>query len=286
MNNLFNFEYETTKLRNKDNSASRFAVVYGENGKIIHTKKDSFEVIKTSELSILGNTFMDKGYDVKPFVHKHGEIIGLNIYIGGNVAKVGDKKYNAIITVPNSIGSKGYLSLQEVRLICSNGMVRSTKTKDNNIKIPHNITYPNAIRLVSQALDGFLYLIEKAEAQDLMMNSIELTKEEAMYKLNQWFFEKEMPISHKKDMTFNKFREMVVVEPEEIKSIDRYIELRNSFIAELGYNETLGLPLSVYTVYATITNYLSRRMEKSRTIAPSEIKMQRESQKLNTFLLV
>jgi hypothetical protein len=119
-----------------------------------------------------------------------------------------------------------------------------------------------------------------------MMNSIELTKEEAMYKLNQWFFEKEMPISHKKDMTFNKFREMIVVEPEEIKSIDRYIELRNSFIAELGYNETLGLPLSVYTVYATITNYLSRRMEKSRTIAPSEIKMQRESQKLNTFLLV
>lgn len=286
MNNLFNFEYETTKLRNKDNSASRFAVVYGEDGKIIHTKKDSFEVIKTSELSVLGNTFIDKGYDVTPFVHKHGEIIGLNIFLGGSVTKVGDKKYNAVITVPNNIGSKGYLSLQEVRLICSNGMVRSTKTKDNKIKIPHNITYPNAIRLVSQALDGFLYLIEKAEAQDLMMNSIELTKEEAMYKLNQWFFEKEMPISHKKDMTFNKFREMIVVEPEEIKSIDRYIELRNSFIAELGYNETLGLPLSVYTVYATITNYLSRRMKKSRTIAPSEIKMQRESQKLNTFLLV
>ena len=38
MSNLFNFEYSEIKVKNLNGTDSRFSIVYGQEGNVIHTK--------------------------------------------------------------------------------------------------------------------------------------------------------------------------------------------------------------------------------------------------------
>lgn len=283
MNNLFSFSYETSSIENKDGSESRFGIVYGQEGKVIHTKKDTYHVVTTEALSSLGNAFVDQGYDVKPFVHRAGEVIGLNITFGKRATKVGDKTYNAIITVPNNGGGKGYLALRETRLICTNGMVHQISGSKGVIKIPHTIDYNYAIELMKSSLVEFKEIMQISEAKDADLNKAELTKSEATRMLNAWYYEKEMPSGHKEDMTFEDFRKALYENTASIKSYDRYKQLKQAFTKEVSYNEQLELKLSKYTVFASVTNYLSRRIEASQSAAPVEVQYERSSKKVESF---
>jgi hypothetical protein len=116
MKNLFEFDYIEKPLKRVN----------------IACPKESYHIVKTSDVSNLGNAFINKGYDVSTFIHRNGEIIGLNINFGNKPAKVGESQYNLIIKIPNNGSGKGYLAIKQVRLICSNGMVTNkTLHKDN-----------------------------------------------------------------------------------------------------------------------------------------------------------
>lgn len=283
-NNLFSFDYETQSLLNKDGSQSRFSAVFGEGGNIMHTKKDSYEIVLTQDLSSIGNAFVDREMVVKPFSHRNGEVIGLNISLGAHPTAVGDKSYQALITVPNNGGGRGYLSIKEIRLICTNGMVRTDNTyKEKSIKIPHTLDYNIALDLMRQSLEHFSVIIKDVELRDTELSKIAMSFEECMFELNKWYFENEMPTSHKKDMTLADFRKALALDPESIKSIERYNQLKQAFAREQEYNEKLGLSLSRYTVFASCTNYLSRRIESSNSTAPTEVQYQRQAVKMKSF---
>ena len=284
--NLFNFDYESVTIKNKDNTDSRFGYVYGQNGMVMHTKKDSYTIVDTIDLSILAQAFIDKGYTVTPFTHKFGEVIGLNISLTKNkMTKVGDKSYNAIITVPNNGCGMGYLIIFENRLICENGATKKNKMGAfDSLKIPHNITYKLSLELMQKALVQFESIIELIEKQDEILNDQQIDEIEAMKLLNVWFFENEFPTTQKNGLTLDEFRKMLAINPNDIKCIDRYNELKMAFKRELGFNEKLNLKLSKYTIFATITNYLSRRAEKSGSKAPTEVLIQRQEAKIDGVL--
>lgn len=85
-------------------------------------------------------------------------------------------------------------------------------------------------------------------------------------------------------MTFNQFREILAIgDTSEIKCYDRYQDLMKALDKEEGYNKELDLKRSLFTVYATVTNYLSRRVEKSASKAPIQIVQERASEKLSYF---
>lgn len=284
--NLFDFNYENVTIKNKDNSDSRFGYVYGQNGMVMHTKKDSYTIVDTIDLSMLGQAFIDKGYSVSTFTHKFGEVIGLNISLSKNkMTKVGDKSYNAIITVPNNGNGMGYLLIFETRLICENGATKKNKLGAfDSLKIPHNITYKLSLELMQKALVQFESIIELIEKQDERLNDQQIDETQAMKLLNIWFFENEFPTTQKNGLTLDEFRKALAVNPDEIKCIDRYNEMKMAFKRELGFNEKLNLKLSKYTIFATITNYLSRRAKKSGSKAPTEIIMQRQEAKIEGVL--
>ena len=284
--NLFNFDYESVTIKNKDNTDSRFGYVYGQNGMVMHTKKDSYTIVDTIDLSILAQAFIDKGYTVTPFTHKFGEVIGLNISLTKNkMTKVGDKSYNAIITVPNNGCGMGHLIIFENRLICENGATKKNKMGAfDSLKIPHNITYKLSLELMQKALEQFESIITLIEKQDEILNSKQIDEIQAMKLLNIWFFENEFPTSQKNGLTLDEFRKTLAVNPNDIKCIDRYNELKMAFKRELGFNEKLNLKLSKYTIFATITNYLSRRAEKSGSKAPTEVLIQRQEAKIDGVL--
>lgn len=284
MSNLFNFEYQERELLNADGSKSNFRQVFGLNGVNMACPKGSYHIVKTEEVSNLGNAFVEAGHEVSTFNHRNGEVIGLNVSFGDKPTKVGACNYSLLITIPNNGGGKGYLSIKQHRLICGNGMV-SNKTlyKDNYIKIPHTWNYKESINLMKQSIGSFSSLLEQLETRDDFFNNTELNEVEVMFQLNKWFYEQEMPSSHKKDMDFNEFRKLLAISPESIKSIERYEELKTAYKKEIGYNEQLGLNLSMYTVYASVTNYLSRRVEKSNSKASHEVKVERASKKLEFF---
>lgn len=283
MSNLFNFDYSTVQIKNLDGTESRFSAVYGDNGNVIHTKKDAYHLISTEAVSNLGNAFIDKGYNVRSFAHRDGEVIGLNIDFGDVLKKVGDQKINAHITIPNNGGGSGYLSLKELRLVCMNGAVRTLSNNKGSIKIPHNLSYKFALDLMQESLEKFAVISETMNDRDLFMDSVKVDKYEVIRLLNEWFFDYEMPLSHKEGLSKESFRRLLVEDPNSIKSIDRYKQLKTALDKELGYNEELGLDISRYTVYATISNYLTRRVEKSNSSAPIEIMEQRSSTKLEKF---
>jgi hypothetical protein len=284
--NLFDFDYSVETIKNKDNSSSRFGVVFGQKGMVMHTKKDSYTIVETTDLSMIGQAFIDKGFEVNPFVHKFGEVIGLNISLTKNkLTKVGEKSYNAIITVPNNGGGMGYLSMIENRLICTNGSTKKNKLGEfNSLKIPHNITYNTSLVLMQKAIEQFEQIIGIMESQDENLNDQTLTEIEVMRLLNVWFFENEFPVSQKNGLTLDEFRELLAVNPESIKCIERYEQMKEALKNELEYNKTLNLELSKYTVFATVTNYLSRRGEKSNSSAPAEVFMQRQETKIEGVL--
>ena len=163
MKNLFDFNYNVQTINNNDegNTPSRFSIVYGQGGQVIHTKKDSYHIVSTSSLSSIGTAFQDKGFEVKTFVHKKGEVIGLNINLGQRQSKIGDKAYRAIITVPNNGGGKGYLTLKETRLVCTNGMVHTLSSDKGVIKIPHTINYEDSIQLMLTSLEQFRVILNE-----------------------------------------------------------------------------------------------------------------------------
>jgi hypothetical protein len=284
--NLFDFDYVTETIKNKNNTDSRFGIVYGQNGMVMHTKKDSYTIVDTIDLSILAQAFIDKGYKVTTFTHKFGEVIGLNISLTKNkLTKVGEKTYNAIITVPNNGCGMGYLLIFETRLICENGATKKNKLGAfNSLKIPHKITYKLSLELMEKALIQFESIIELIEKQDEILNDQQIDEIQAMKFLNVWFFENEFPTSQKNGLTLDEFRKMLAVNPNDIKCIDRYNELKSAFKRELGFNDKLNLKLSKYTIFATITNYLSRRNEKSKAAAPTEIILQRQEDKIEGVL--
>jgi effector-binding domain-containing protein len=284
MNNLFEFEYTELALNNADGTPSNFRQVFGNNGVNMACPKGSYHIVKTADVSTLGQAFIDKGYAVETFEHRNGEKIGLKVSFGNKPSKVGESSYELIITVPNNGGGKGYLSIKQLRLICGNGMM-SNKTvhKDNYIKIPHTINYKESLKMMENSINGFVSLLEQVESNDIMLDGNKLTHSEAMYNLNKWFFENEAPTSQKKDMTLDSFRKQLAVAPTTIKFIGRYDELKVAFNKELEYNKELGLDLSMYTVYASVTNYLSRRIEKSGSTASETVQFERTSKKLEFF---
>ena len=285
MNNLFNFEYTERELLNVDGSKSNFRQVFGNNGVNMVCPKGTYHIVKTGDVSQLGQAFIEKGYEVSTFEHRNGEVIGLKIAFGTKPSKVGESMYDLIITVPNNGGGRGYLSIKQLRLVCTNGMM-STKTmhKDNVIKIPHTINYKESLRMMEHSINGFLSLVEFVQENDLKLDGIALSHSDAMYQLNKWFFEEEFPVSQKSaDMTLDLFREALALNPDSIKCIARYEELKEAFNKELEYNKQLGLELSMYTVFASVTNYLSRRIEKSGSKADEVTQYERSSKKLAFF---
>lgn len=282
--NLFNFEYVEQVLNNVDGTPSNFRQVFGNNGVNVACPKGTYHIVKTSDVSVLGQAFIDKGYNVSTFEHRNGEVIGLKIAFGSKPSKVGESKYDLIITIPNNGGGKGYLSIKQLRLICTNGMMSNTTAyKDNYIKIPHTINYAESLKMMEDSISGFISLMEHVQENDLKMDGVELNHLDAVYSLNKWFFEQEFPKSQIGDLTFDGFREALAVEPDSIKCIARYKELKEAFNKELEYNKELGLKLSMYTVYASVTNYLSRRIEKSGSKADEITQFERASQKLKFF---
>jgi hypothetical protein len=284
MSNLFDFEYTELALKNEDGSPSNFRQVFGNRGVNMACPKGSYHIVKTNDVSLLGQAFIDKGHEVSTFEHRNGEKIGLEVAFGNFPSKVGESMYKLIITIPNNGAGKGYLSINQVRLICTNGMV-SNKTvhKDNYIKIPHTINYKETLIMMEKSVDGFLSLLEQVQSSDIVLDGIELTDNDAMFHLNTWFYEQEFPKSQRGDITLNEFRKTLALEPETLKCIERYNDLKASYALELGYNGQLNLKLSMYTVYAAVTNYLSRRIEKSGSKASNTIQFERSSAKLTYF---
>jgi len=282
--NLFPFEYVETTLFNRDGSKSNFRQVFGVDGKTITCPKSSYHMVKTADLSTLGQAFIDKGHEVTTFDHRNGEVIGLNVEFGGKPSTVGDSNYKLFITVPNNGTGKGFLSIKQVRLICENGMVSSrTMHKDNQIKIPHTINYKESIELMKLSIDGFMSLFEQVQERDEALDGQKLELTDVQYHITKWFFEQELPKSQIGDFTLDTFREALYKAPNSVPSIARYKELKEALDTELGYNKELGLKTSMYTAYAAITNYLSRRVEASGSKASDEVKFTRASQKLSYF---
>lgn len=284
MSNLFNFEYTERQLLNVDGTPSNFRQVFGNNGVNMVCPKGTYHVVKTADVSTLGQAFIDKGHEVSTFEHRNGEVIGLKISFGNRPSKVGECKYDLIITIPNNGGGRGYLSIKQLRLVCTNGlMTDSTAHKDNYLKIPHTIDYNASLKMMEHSIDGFISLVSQLEANDELMDKHKLTHTEAMFNLNKWFFDEEFPTSQKGDLTLDGFRKALAIEPDSIKCIARYYELMEAFNKELSYNKQLGLELSMYTVFATVTNYLSRRIEKSGSKADETVQLERASAKLGFF---
>lgn len=299
--NIFPFSYGEHVLYNKDaefteegnQTFSRYRVVFGDEGKIINCAKNSYHIVPTLAVSSLAEAFVSEGLDVKPFIFNDGAKIGLKVQFGDRPSKVGQCQYSLIVTVPNDGSGMGYLSVEQLRLICSNGQTRKSRIyKDNNIKIPHTFRYDDAIELMKGSIQTYVRLLNELENRDIKMAETPLTNTEVLFHLNQWFYKYEMPATQKKcknsegkivDYTMDNFRAELVDNADNVPSAARYEEVKEALERELGYNAELGLDLSMYTVFATITNYLSRRVEKSGSKAPSEIKNERASKKLVYF---
>jgi hypothetical protein len=286
MSNLFNFNYESAPVLHLNGDESRFVNIWGQGGKVVHTGKKGYKMISTESLSMVGDSLADRGLLVKPFIHKNGEVLGLNIKLkGSHMTAVGDKTYEALITCPNNGTGQGYLSLREVRLICTNGLVRSS-VKKMAVKIPHNISYPQALQLAQNAIVEFKTLIEEMNLLDKGLNEKHLEPQDVRFHLNKWFFYNELPVDQKEGLSFDEFRHLAALDEfhKDHKFAPRYYQLMAAYNRELTYNESLGLSLSQYTVLGAVTNYLSRRQEDSKSSAPAEIQYLRQQSKTNAII--
>lgn len=283
--NLFGWDYQVQQVQNLNGTQSRFAIVYGEDGNVVNAKKDSYTLITTQDVSDLGSELISAGYPVRPFAHRSGEILGLNVGLQKRLTRVGEISYGASLYFPNNNGGSGKYRLFYKRLICGNGATRNVTLNDkaDSVKIVHNMTKDYKLELMAKAVKGFFDMIAQAERTDVELDAIVIPRDEAMRRLNEWFYNEELPLSAKKEMTLNQFREKAALNPVELPFADRYFELQEAFKKEIKYNDELDLKLSAYTIYATATNYLSRRRERSRSSAPAEIQLERASEKLITL---
>jgi Domain of unknown function (DUF932) len=289
MKNIFNFEYELNTLNNRDESPSKFKAVYGQDGILMHTiKGGKYNLVQTNDVSIVADTFLQKGYDVTPFIYSSGEVIGLNVPIGQRMHEVGDRRCDLRLTIKNNGTGVGYLSAHINRLVCTNGMTVQEFGNKSIVKVPHTADYRYYLELAQNAMVSFENLLSLYEDKETILNKREITREQLKLELNRWFFNFEFPVSQKpnKDYSFTDFRKDLYENPESIKCIERYKELMISMDRELGYNEDLDLECSSYTVFATVSNYLSRRIEKSGSTAPIEIQQERVSEKMGHLLEV
>lgn len=284
MENLFGFEYQTETLAHQDNTPSKWKVVYGQSGQIIGCKKDSYTIVQAGDVSKVGEIFQDKGYQVNPFIKDNGGIIGLNIGFGRKMTVIGETERNYNLFVPNNNTGMGYLKVHEKRLVCTNGMTRDIPVNVNWIKIPHTWDYNASLKLVTQVIESSETIFTMFEERDAALNNAEIDRIEAKIMLNKWFYDVEMPDSHKKDLTFGQFRAAIFNDPDSIKSYDRYSQLMAAYDREMDYNQELGLDLSKYTVLATVNNYLSRRIEKSNSKAPVEVQFERTAAKIASLV--
>lgn len=297
--NVFPFNYEEHVIFNKDGSQdaeqtlSRYRVIFGNGGQIINCAKNSYHIVSTLAVSSLAEAFENEGLPAKPFIFNDGAKIGLSVTFGNRPSQVGECQYTLIVTVPNDGSGMGYLAVKQLRLICGNGQTRrSTVYKDNNIKIPHTFDYNDAIELMKASIQTYGRLLKELEERDIQMAEASLTDTQVQFHLNKWFYQYEMPSSQKTfknddgevvNYTLDMFRAQLVEDADSVPSALRYEELMEALERELEYNKELKLDLSMYTVFATITNYLSRRQEKSGSKAPTEIKSERTSAKLRYF---
>jgi len=284
MDNIFKFSYQESYLKNLDDTPSRFRGVYGDKGNLINVPKgERYNIIQTEDVSVLASVFQDNGLNVTPFVFKDGEVIGIDVPMGERMSKVGDRQVSMRLTIKNNGTGVGYASAFVKRLICTNGAVRTEFAKDRMVKIPHTKDYNIYLKIAQDSILTFKSLLQSFDEQDLLLDGTKLDKIDLMFHLNKWFFDFEFPDSQKGKMKFNEFRLLLVEEPEKIKPIDRYRELMSALDREVGYNTELKLDLSMYTAYAAVSNYLSRRVEKSGSAAPIEIVQERAFDKLSYF---
>lgn len=302
MTNLFDFDYEVVTIKNrneviytpdadgtlhpiKEATNSRFGYVIGEGGMIVHTKKEKYTPISTNALSQIGNAFKDQGHTVSTYVHKYGEVIGMKIDLTTKETSIGKKTYSAYFHCPNNGSGIGKVYIGEVRFVCANGIIHLAEG-GTNINIPHNLTYIQALEIAHESLIQFVNMVKVIEAQDANLDAAKLTTAEAEELLNKWFYAHEMPTAHKKNLTETQFRAEVYGGMDNISKsvVDRYDQLKVAFEAELGYNKELELDLSKYTVFAAITNYLSRRREDSGSTAPNEVQTIRAQKKVDAFM--
>lgn len=282
--NIFNFSYQESNLLNLDGSKSRFRGVYGDNGNLINVPKgERYNIIQTEDVSVLASVFQENGLQVKPFVFKDGEVIGIDVPMGERMSKVGDRQVSMRLTIKNNGTGVGYASAYVNRLICTNGAVRNEFAKDRMVKIPHTKDYNVYLKLAQDSILTFKSLIQSFDEQDLLLDNNKIDKTQLMFHLNKWFFDYEFPDSQKGKMTFNEFRKYLYEDRSRIIPIARYDELMAALDREIKYNTELNLKQSAYTAYAAVSNYLSRRVEKSGSGAPIEIVQERAFEKLNYF---
>lgn len=289
MNNIFNFNYETSLLNNRDNTPSKFKAVFGQDGVLMHTiKGGKYHCIATEDVSLVANAFIEKGYNVTPFIHNSGEVIGINVPIGNREHVVGDRRCDLRLTIKNNGTGVGYLSAHVTRLVCTNGMTVQEFGKQSVIKVPHTSDYRYYLQLAQDAMVSFENLLDLYESKELLLNKNKIDKHELTFQLNKWFFDYEFPVSQKPEgYVFNDFRkDLAEGNTADIKCYDRYLQLKSSMDKEIGYNSELGLDITSYTVFATVSNYLSRRVEKSGSNAPVELQQERVAEKMVHLLTV
>jgi hypothetical protein len=295
--NLFDFSYQVETVYNRDAipaktnegiegkpaTKSRFAIVCGQKGMVIATKKDSYTVVTTEALSEMGKAFEAEGLKVSPYIHKYGEVIGLSIELGARQTKIGDKMYKAVVRVPNNGTGRGEFYIDETRLICLNRMVRKVSGIKGTVKIPHDLSYPQALSIVQDAILAFKKIVVDMEKQDDKLASVSVTTTQMRRDLNKWFYNNEVSDGQKKELpTINDFRKAAFNETL-VKSVqNRYDQLETAIAAELEHNETLGLELTKYTTFAVFTNYMSRRNEAGNSKAPNEERLVRLEKKIKS----
>jgi hypothetical protein len=295
--NLFDFSYQVETVYNRDAipaktnegiegkpaTKSRFAIVCGQKGMVIATKKDSYTVVTTEALSEMGKAFEAEGLKVSPYTHKYGEVIGLSVVLGNRPTKVGDKLYKAIVRVPNNGTGCGEFYIDETRLVCLNGMVRKISGTKGTVKIPHDLSYPQALSIVQDAILAFKKIVSDMEKQDERLAAVPVTTTEMRVHLNQWFYNNEVSDGQKKDLaTLDQFRKAAFNKTLANSVQNRYDQLETAIAAELEHNETLGLGLTKYTTFAVVTNYISRRNEAGNSKAPNEERLVRLEKKIKS----
>lgn len=289
MENIFGFEYALEALKNGNGTDSRFNVVRGQNGFVTHACKRGYEIIDTQAVSDVSHRICDLlGAEVpKPYIHKNGEVIGVQVHLGEKDALTGKVSYSAVLNIKNNGTGVGKLILKERRLICSNGMTALVAVGE--FSIPHRTNYKEHLKRAQSAVAGYKILVEQAQHRDERLNTMKISKEVLRRDLNNWFYHYELPASARENMSFNDFRATVAgFGDAEIKQSNqaRYDALMRAMEEELAHNVTLGLDISKYTVLATVTNYLSRRIEQSGSEAPEAIQFQRANKKIVPLLTI
>lgn len=279
MKNIFNFEYQTETLNNQDGTKSRFGVVYGENGNIVHTKKDTYHMVSTESVSQIANAINQQGYEISSFCHRHGEVIGFQVNLGIKPTKIGDISYEAVLLIPNNGKGVGITYLKEKRLICTNGMMRTLGSQV--VKIPHRKDYKSYLEIAEATMSNFLQMVEMAQKSDESLTEYVMHKWEAKHRLATWFHK------HETDgkLSLNQLRE-ALYKREGVSNVimAKYDDLMAAFEREVGYNEDLELNLSMYTLLATVTNYLTRRREQRASKLHDVMRQKRDTAKVEDFI--